>query len=915
MRKLLITLAVGLVLFIVALITLPMLFAGRVLDMAVRTANDDLNATVTIDRASISMLRSFPHPSVGLHGVRVEGQGPFEGVTLASIDDLRLTVGLGTLLGGTPELRELFVSTARFELVVDPEGRANWDVVPGDDEPETEGGDDDFAIDLRDIVLEDVALRYDDQQGHTLVDIQGLTYGGEASIDGPVTRMDNAARIASLTYRDGPITWLKEVYVVAELPVEYASDSGAVTLGESSLALNELTMGFRGSVIPDGDDLALDLSFQAVDNSFRSLLSLVPGAYTSDFSEVETAGTLSLAGSVVGVLPAEGDDLPGFAVEAEVTDASVRMPDLTTGIDAIQLDLAVGHPGGDPDQITLDLDRFSMSVAGSPLTGSLRLRQPVSDPDVDLKIQGGLDLAKLHQALPLEGVEYSGRLDVDMAVAGRMSQFESGRIAGVRAEGSFSLADAVYRDEDLPVPVQVALFAGSISPRTTTIRSLSMTMGDSDLSGSGRLDDLVPWFFDDTPLGGQITLESSRFDTNPWLEDDGEDGGSEDPDASSLVAVPRDLDLTVDADFDTVLYGELELTDLQGQVLLRDGAARIQDLDFTMLGGRVSMTGAYVAPTDQQADVELQVDMVDFEVGRVATAFETLRRIAPIAERATGRFSTDFELATTLGADLTPDLPTLISAGLLSSRSLVLQPAFMEQVGSKLGNDKYASIDLSKGELGFRIRNGRATLQPMAVKVGGAEGSLSGSTGVLDQSLDLLLDLRVPTKAIMASGLLEQLGASKGGKVDLQVRVGGTFDQPTVAIGAQGLADAVRDVVTEEIKDRAEQVSSALVAEAQAAGDKLVAEAEKKKEQLVAAAETQAERLKEEAARQADKLEEKAEGKPLQEAAAKEAAKQIKKEARQAAKKLVSEAEEKGDALVTAAQNKRSELIAAVEAR
>jgi uncharacterized protein involved in outer membrane biogenesis len=920
MRKLIIAIAAALVLFVVALFTLPMLFAGRALDMAVRTANDELDATVAIDRASVSMLRSFPHPSVGLHGVSVVGQGAFEGVTLASIDDLRLTVGLGTLLGETPELRELFIGTARFELVVDSEGRANWDVVPGDDEPEAEGGDDDFAIDLRDVVLEDVALRYDDQQGYTLVDIQGLAYGGEASIDGPITRMDNRARIASLTYRDGPVTWLKEVAVVAELPVEYASDSGAVTLGESSLALNELTMGFRGSVIPQGDDLALDISFQAMDNSFRSLLSLVPGAYTADFSEVETAGTLSLAGSVVGVLPAEGDDLPGFAVEAEVTDASVRMPDLPTGVDAIQLLLAVGHPGGDPDQITLDLDRFSMTVAGSPLTGSLRLRQPVSDPDVDLRIQGGLDLAELHKALPLEGVEYSGRLDLDLAVAGRMSQFESGRIAGVRAEGSFTLADAVYRDDALPVPVQVALFSGSISPRSTTIRSLSMTMGEpgqagSDLSGSGRLDDLVPWFFDDTPLGGQIALKSSRFDTNPWLEDDGEDEAQADPDASSLVAVPRDLDLTVDADFDTVLYEDLELTDMQGEVLLRDGAARIQELDFTMLGGRVSMSGAYVAPTDQQADVELKVDMVGFDLGQVASSFETVRRIAPIAEQATGRFSTDFELATTLGSDLTPDLPTLISAGLLSSRSLVLQPAFMEQVGSKLGNDRYASIDLSKGELGFNIRNGRATLQPMAVEVGGAKGTLGGSTGVLDRSMDLTLDLAVPTRAIKASGLLEQLGASKGGKVDLQVRIGGTFDQPTVAVGAPGLADAVRDAVTEEVKERAGQVSDALVAEAQAAGDKLVAAAEKKREQLVAVAETQGGRLKEEAKNQAAKLAEKAEGKPLAEAAAKEAGRQLEKEARQAAKALVSEAEQKGDALVAAAETKRSELIAAAEVR
>ena len=914
MRKLLTGLGVALVLLVLALLVIPMLFAGRVLDMAVDAANEQLEATVAIDSASISLFRSFPNPSVGLHGISVVGQGSFEGVPLASIDDLYVTVGLASLVGDAPEIRRLVVKGSSFDFVVNPDGLANWDVLPPGDAVASDG-DAPFAIELQDIVIENLDLRYNDQQGYTLVDIDGLAYHGDASVSGPLTAMENSARIAALTYQDGPITWLKDVMVVAELPLEYRDDSGQVTMGESHLVLNELALGFRGSVTPQGDDLALDVSFQALDNSFRSLLSLVPGLYSSAFSEVETEGTFSVAGSVVGVLPAEGDDLPGFAVEAKVVDASVRMPGLPTGVDAIELDLAVGHPGGDPDLITLDLNRFSMSVAGSPVTGSLRLRQPMSDPDVDMKIQGGLDLAKLHQALPLEGVEYSGTLKLDMAVSGRMSQFESGRARGVRAEGSFTLADAVYRDEDLPVPVQVSLFAGSISPRTTSIRSLSMTMGDSDLSGTGRLDDLVPWFFDDTPLGGQLALTSSRFDTNPWLEDDEAEPGEADPDASSLVVVPSDLDLTVTADFDTVLYEDLELTDLQGEVLLSGGAARIQDLDFTMLGGRISMSGAYVAPTDQRADVELKVDMVDFEVGRLVSSFETLRIIAPIAERATGRFSTDFELATTLGSDLTPDLPTLISAGLLSSRSLVLQPAFMETVGSKLGNERFASIDLEKGQMGFNIQNGRAQIQPFAVSVGGSKGTLSGSTGVLDKSLDLLLDLKVPTRNIQVSGLLEQLGASKGGKVDLQVRVGGTFDQPTVAIGAPGLADAVRDVVTEEVQARVGELTSTIIDEARVVGDALVAEAEKRRDQLVAAAETSGERLKEEAKAQAQKLEDAAEGKPLQEVAAKEAAKLVKSEARQAAKKLVSEAEEKGDALVAAAEAQSDRLIAEAEAK
>jgi hypothetical protein len=913
MRKLLIGLAAVLALLIIALVAIPALFGGRILDAALEAANEELDATVSIEGASLSLLRGFPDPTVTLEGVAVVGEGAFEGQPLATIEQLRLSVGLASALGGSPEIRELVLVRPSLQLIVDPEGRANWDIVPSDDAVPANDEPSGMALDLRDIRIDGMDLSYDDQRAYLGAWVTGLDHRGDGSISGETYRFDNHTTIGSLTVRDGPVTWLKGVAVQAELPVTYQGDTGRIDLGASTLTLNDLTVGFEGSVVPAGEDLALDLSYRAVEASFRSILSLVPGVYSADFADVQTSGTLSLSGSVVGTLPAEGDDLPGFALEVQVSDASVRMPDLPTGVDDIQLDLAVGHPGGDPDNIQVDLRRFRMAVAGSPVTGSLKLRQPMSDPEVEAVAKGRIDLAQLHRALPLEGVEYRGLLDMDLKVAGRISDFEAARVGRVEAAGRFTLQDVVYRDAELPELVTVSRFSAELGPRDTEISELDMRMGASDLRGSGRFEGLVPWFFADGDLGGHLSLHSARFDTNPWLEDDGSEAGE--PDASSLVAVPRDLDLALDADFDTVIYEQLELTDMVGRLRLVDGAARIEDLDFTMLGGRVSMSGSYVAPTDERADVQLDVDMVDFEVGKVAAAFETLRIIAPVAERATGRFSTDFELSTTLGADLSPDLPTLLSAGLLSSRSLVLQPAFMEKVGSKLGNDRFASIDLERGQLGFRIANGRAQLQPLAVSVGGAEGSLSGSTGVLDKTMDLLLDLKVPTRAIKGSELLDQLGAASKGKVDVQVKIGGTFDQPTVAIGAPGMVEAVRDAVTDAVQDRVEQVTSALVDEARAAGDELVAQAEKKKEQLVAAAQTQGERLKDEAKKQAQKLEDKAAGNPLAEAAAEEAGKKLKQEARKAAKKLEEEAEKKGDALIDAASSKRDELIAAAEAR
>lgn len=918
MRKLLIGLTITLVLLLVALIAIPPLFGERILDAALEAANEQLGATVEIDAASLSLLRSFPNPSLGLEGITVSGQGEFAGVQLASIEQLRLTIGLASALGGATELRELTMVEPSFHLVVGPDGAANWDIAP-DEQPEAGTPSPEpssFSVDLRKIRIDGLDLSYQDQQSGMLVELAGLEHRGSGSVAGEVLSFDNHTSIAAFSYRDGGVTMLREVQVEAELPLIYHLDSGRLELGESRLALNQLALGFQGSVAPQGDDLAIDLGYRVLDTSFRSILSLIPGVYTQDFADVQTSGSLALAGSVKGVLPAEGDDLPGFVLELELRDASFTMPDLPSGVDDISVDLSVGHPGGDPDLMVVDLERFAMSVAGSPLEGRLKLRHPSSDPDVELEAKGRVDLAQISRALPLDGIEYSGVLELDMAVAGRVSQFESDRLDKVQSTGTLSLRDMLYKDQDLPLPVAISRFSCELGPSSTEISELALTMGDSDLTGSGRLDNLVPWFFSDAPLAGHLSLRSRRFDTNPWLADDPE---SEEPEAeadeSSLVAVPTNLDLRLDGRFDRVLYEELELTDMVGSLRLAGGAARIDSLTFHMLGGRVGVSGSYVAPTEQRADVELDIELADLGVSEVATSFETVRIIAPVAQNTSGRFSADFTLDTALGADLSPDIPTLISAGLLSSRSLELRPEFMAKVGAALGNDRLSSIDLARGDVGFRITGGRAVLAPFAVAVGGGKGTLQGSTGVLDQSLDLVLDLEVPAKAIQDAALISQLGVARGGKLPLQVVVGGSFDRPTISVGAPGLVEAVRGSVTEQVQERIGAVVDDLLAEARVAGDALVAEAERKRDQLVSVATAAGDELVEQAKAKAQRLEDQAEGNALKEAAASEAAKLIRKEARQARKKLISEAEEKGDALIEAARSKRDELIAQAEAK
>ena len=48
------------------------------------------------------------------------------------------------------------------------------------------------------------------------------------------------------------------------------------------------------------DDIDMDLTFKSRNNSFKSLISLIPGIYMNDFSDLKTSGELNFNGAISG---------------------------------------------------------------------------------------------------------------------------------------------------------------------------------------------------------------------------------------------------------------------------------------------------------------------------------------------------------------------------------------------------------------------------------------------------------------------------------------------------------------------------------------------------------------------------------------------------------------------------------------
>lgn len=809
-------------------VVVPGMVKQKVETLVATQLDANIDADVTMGDLDVSLFSSFPRLRVRVRDVTVVGHGPFADTTLAEIPELQIKVGLMSALSGqTLTVKSVELVDPRFEVVVLPDGRTNTDIFKGDEQaaPTASTGPTGYHLELDDVTITNLEARYEDRKGRTRASVSDLDLAVRANLSDAVSRVDAKGTIGSMSVRQGKTTWLKDTTWKVDALLDYDLQTGGITFRENRTTVNALPLSLTGSAVPQGRDWDVDVAFSAQEATFASVLSLVPNAFRGTMEGVDTAGTLTVGGTAKGRYAGRGDAWPGFDVTVAVRDARFKYPDLPVAIEKIDVDLVARHAQGPSDTTTIDVGRFAFAVAGSePFVASAKIRHPLTDPVIDAQARGHLDLAALRGAIPMpEGTDPpTGQLDVDVAFSGSKSDFLAPNIERITASGTVRGRNVTYRSEDLPVAVVVDAVEVSLASDSARLESFTAHYasggGTSDLSATGRLDNLVGYALGGELLTGKLAVSSRELDLRPFQGSGASSGSGPEkerpgkkgkgkpapapttPGEGLLVAVPGDLALTVDADLQHVRTKQVDLEKVRGALVVRDGAVRMNDLQVVMLGGSALVSGAYVAPTAESADVDLTLSAVKFDLGRTFAAVTTLKRMIPVLEGAAGSFDLGMTAKTRLGKDGTPDLSRLASSGLVKPAGVAVRPKSLATAARQLGSAEYSTIDLGGTELAYTIADGVARLQPFSVKLGGLKSSVRGTAGLVNETLDVVFGLKVPTSGLDGT-VLAGLKDTFGEKADVSVRVKGPWSDPKITVGLEGvdagelLGDLVDDLV------------------------------------------------------------------------------------------------------------------------
>jgi hypothetical protein len=801
---------VFLVIFLILLI-IPFAFKGRILELAKSEMNKNLNATVEFDDLRLSLIRNFPNLSVTLTDMSVVGVDRFAGDTLVSFRSFRTVVDLKSIFRGDEiTVRSVLLDRPRVKAIYADDGSVNWDIMKDADDAGVTEEETEFRIGLRKFEVRNGRVEYIDVPTEVLAIVDHLNLQMKGDLTQELTSLDIIA--SSRVFN----VWFEEFRYIHDARLDVATLLDAdlndfrFTIKESNIKLNDLEMGMDGFVAMPEDDIDMDLNFYSKRTDFKSILSLVPAVYMTGFEELETRGSLDLKGFVKGTVSDE--TMPSGGLDIIIENGWFSYPELPGSLENMAMNLNLYYDGVDDDKTTVDLNHFNIEMAGNPFSMNMSIRTPVSDMAIKAAFNGKIDFTSLADIIPLEGIFIRGLLESDIFMAGNMSDIENERYEQFNAGGNLRLTAFQYSDEDLPAGISIPRALLDFSPRYVQLSELDMLMGSSDFSMSGRLENFIPFAFNDGTLEGNLVFTSSLIDLNELLA--GEETAEADTVPLSIIEIPGNIDFTLTSAIERILYDNMEIDKLQGRVIVRESRMIMEGVSMAMLEGTVRMNGEYNTRDMTSPFIDFAMDITNFDIPATFETFNTVRQLAPVARDVSGKVSSTLKFFAYLDDEMMPVMNSVDAHGRLRTTDVsLLRSNALDKLANALRLREDKSTDFRDVEISFNVRDGRVYVEPFETRMGPINMVVGGDQGI-DQTMNYLVKMNIPRSEFGsgANQVIENLvsGAASRGlmvqpgeNVSVDARITGTFSDPDISLSMMETTRSAMEQVREQVRTRA----------------------------------------------------------------------------------------------------------------
>ena len=727
-------------LVVIALIwTAPYLFQGKINRLIKAQVSKDFRARFSFSGSDISFFRHFPDVSIGLDHVLITCVGEFQDDTLMLAKQFDMSCDLKSLFSGDSiRVHSMIVNEPRFHLVVNKQGHCNWSIFKSVPDPfdHIDSSIRSFQLDMQRYAIHNGFVDYQDQGRDLHVVINNLEHEGRGQFSSESFTLNTKTTSDMVDFDySGKIPY--HVAVKSKIDMSFRVDKKTHTysFNTDKVYLNDLVLHTEGFFEWINDSsYNMNIRYKAPSTKFKNLLSMLPSVYQKDFAGLESSGQVNLNGFVKGRY--DEKHFPAYHTNLFVQNGYFKYADLPASVEDIRFGLQVDNPDGSPDHLTVNIPEAHAEINHDSLEMHLLLKNLNTKPFIDFALAGKMDFSNFSKSFKLaSGTRLEGVLTADVHAKGDIPEMENHKKDPFEAAGDFRVENFSYSSKSFPAGIVLDKLLMEFNPKNVSVKEMKGVYLSTQLDVSGKLNNLFDFAFRNQPLNALVDLKTDELNLREWINTN---GNSYAPSGTNTVfVVPDNIDFTVHAEANQFHFDNLDLQNLTANLAISDQTVHLLQVKANGLDGDIILDGTYsTLENKENPDFALNYDVKALDVQKTFFAFNTIRKIMPVAKFISGNINAHMSLNGRLNDDMTTDLRTLYGEGqvvLLNGTMKDFGP--MDKLSQSLDITELKDIPMKEVKADFSFRSGKVAVSPFFVQSGNMEMEIGGSHG-FDQSVD-----------------------------------------------------------------------------------------------------------------------------------------------------------------------------------
>ena len=793
----------------------PWLFKGKITSIIKARADKDLRAHVYFSDADISLFRNFPKMTISLNNLQVVCVGEFQDDTLVSAKQFDLTCSIGSLISGDSiKMNSIAINEPRFHAVVHQNGHANWNIIKTDEYPgeHIDSSARTFNWSIQRYVVHNGYIEYLNEGKNIHLEVFNFEQEGRGNFSSELFTLKTKTTADAINFNySGAIPCRLSAKTQMDLSLHVDNKTHTWSFNTDQIAFNDLKLHAEGFFQWINDSsYNMNIKFKAPSTQFKNILSMLPALYQKDFASIESNGQVNFNGFIRGKY--DEKHIPSYHTNLYVQNGYFKYPDLPVPVEHIHLGVQIDNPDGITDHTTINISEGHVEINKDTVDLHVFLKNPKSKPFIDFGFVGKLDLANLSKAVKLDpGARLSGFLEAKIHAKGNVPGAEKHKKDIFQSSGNLSLTNFSYASIAYPRGIALDELLMDFNPKNVLIRSLKGAYHATVIDATGSLNNLYDFALGNKPLNGVIDVKAEEFNLREWVRSDFDTIISGAALVNKPFIVPDNIKFTIHAEAGKFHFDNLDLQNLSGNLEIADQTVQFHQVKANGFDGDIMLEGSYsTLEGPESPEIALNYDVKGLDIQKTFFAFNTIRKIMPVAKYMSGNIDAHLSLNGRLHNDMTTDPVTLQGDGNVHLVSATLKDfSPMDKLSQSLDIVVLKDMPLKDVTADFSIKSGKVTVSTFIARSNDIEMAIGGTHG-FDQSLDYTINLKVPREQLGKKGTVfvknvvtqaadKGIPVNLGDAVNMNVKINGTINAPDVKEDMDAVVDHAEADLKKEV--------------------------------------------------------------------------------------------------------------------